>query len=53
MRATFITEALKAGARAEDVQAQVGHAKLDTTMGYDRRSYNPERAPSLFVNYGE
>ena len=52
MRATFITEALNAGAALEDVQNQVGHAKPDTTKLYDRRDYNPERAPSLFVTYG-
>lgn len=51
MRATFITTALENGASLEDVQEAVGHADPSTTKLYDRRGYNPEKAPSFFANY--
>jgi integrase/recombinase XerD len=51
MRATFVTTALENGARAEDVQKAAGHRDLSTTMLYDRRGYNPEKAASFFATY--
>ena len=51
MRATFITTALDAGVALEDVQRAAGHRDPGTTRLYDRRSYNPKRAASLFVKY--
>jgi site-specific recombinase XerD len=51
MRATFITTALKNGARFEDVQDAAGHANPSTTRLYDRRGYDPEKSASFFANY--
>lgn len=51
MRATFITTALKNGARFEDVQDAAGHANPSTTRLYDKRGYDPEKSASFFANY--
>lgn len=51
MRATFITRTLENGAKLEDVQKDVGHADSSTTLLYDRRDRNPERAASFFAVY--
>ncbi|MBV9826971.1 MAG: site-specific integrase [Alphaproteobacteria bacterium] len=51
MRATFITTALENGAQLEDVQKVAGHRDPSTTKLYDRRGYNPEKAPSFFATY--
>jgi integrase/recombinase XerD len=51
MRATFITTALENGAQLEDVQKAAGHRDPGTTMLYDRRAYNPEKAASFFATY--
>lgn len=51
MRATFITTALDNGAALEDVQKAAGHRDPSTTMLYDRRGYNPEKAASFFATY--
>lgn len=51
MRATFITTALKNGAKFEDVQDAAGHANPSTTRLYDKRGYDPEKSASFFANY--
>lgn len=51
MHATFITTALRNGARFEDVQDAAGHANLSTTRLYDKRGYYPEKSASFFANY--
>ncbi len=51
MRATFITTALRNGAKFEDVQDAAGHANPSTTRLYDKRGYDPEKSASFFANY--
>jgi site-specific recombinase XerD len=54
MRSTFITEAIKNGARIEDVQLYVGHAQIATTQRYNHRDQiDPERCPAFFAVYGD
>jgi integrase/recombinase XerD len=51
MRATFITTALKNGAKLENVQRTVGHADPSTTQLYDRRRFLPTKSAALVVDY--
>ena len=51
MRATFITTALRNGAKFEDVQADAGHANPSTTKLHVKRGYDPEKSASFFANY--
>ncbi len=51
MRATFITTALKNGAKFEDVQDAAGHANPSTTRLYDKRGYDPEKSASYLAYY--
>ena len=54
MRSTFITEAIKNGARIEDVQLYVGHAHISTTQRYNHKDdIDPERCPAFFAVYGD
>lgn len=50
-RATFITHALKSGAKLEHVQQTVGHAHISTTQGYDRSNFEPEKSATFFANF--
>lgn len=51
MRATFITRALDAGVEPQEVQRAAGHANLETTMMYDRRSFDLKKAATLKTDY--
>lgn len=50
-RSTFITHALKSGAKLEHVQQTVGHADPSTTQGYDRNNFDPEQSATFFANF--
>ncbi len=51
LRATAITNALEHEADIAKVQEWVGHSKIDTTRGYDRRTMRPEDSPTFRVRY--
>lgn len=50
-RATFITQALTAGCPIEAVQRSVGHARINTTQMYDKRSLSHRESASFAVRY--
>ena len=50
-RATFITQAMTAGCPIEAVQRSVGHARINTTQMYDKRSVNHRESASFAVRY--
>ena len=50
-RATFITQAYKAGWQGEDIQRTVGHASITTTEGYNRTAKKHRKSASFAVNY--
>jgi site-specific recombinase XerD len=50
-RSTFITHALKSGAKLEHVQQTVGHAHPSTTQSYDRSNFDPEKSATFFANF--
>jgi len=47
MRATSITDALKDGARPEDMRQAARHSDPSTTQLYDRRRYDPEKVANI------
>jgi integrase/recombinase XerD len=51
LRATAITNALDHAADMARVQEWVGHARIDTTRGYDRRKSRIEDSPTYRVRY--
>jgi integrase len=51
LRATAITNALDNDADMAHVQEWVGHARIDTTRGYDRRKTRIEDSPTDRVRY--
>lgn len=51
-RRTLATEALRAGASVADVQAQLGHARADTTLRYAAPVDAAARRDSLKLRYG-
>lgn len=51
LRATAITNALDNDADMAHVQEWVGHARIDTTRGYDRRKTRVEDSPTYRVRY--
>lgn len=50
-RASFITQALEAGCPIEAVQRSVGHARINTTQMYDKRSVRHRESASFAVRY--
>jgi integrase/recombinase XerD len=52
LRATAATNALLHGADIAKVQEWLGHANIQTTRIYDRRTSKPEDSPTFRVRYG-
>ncbi|MEV1321974.1 tyrosine-type recombinase/integrase [Micromonospora arborensis] len=46
-RATYVTASLADGVPIYDVARDVGHASTDTTRGYDRSRYDPNRSAAF------
>ncbi len=46
-RATYATRSIAAGLDVRAVQGTMGHASLDTTVGYDRSKVTPDRDPAI------
>lgn len=50
LRRTYASTNIKEGTGVRDLQKDMGHAKSETTEGYDRSALDPSRSPTFVVS---